>query len=101
MKTPGGLVSTHLTLAGDVIKVVYLTEDFFCEETAVMGIERALRWHATDPIEVTATLRELAAEGVGLPQISPEEIARVVGVAVDAARRHEQRALAKGCFVNP
>lgn len=101
VKTAGGLVSAHLTLAGEVIKAVYLTGDFFCDEVAVMQIERALRWHATDPIEVMATLGRLSAEGVALPQVGPDEIARAVGVAIDAARRHEQGALAKGCFVNP
>lgn len=101
VKTPGGLVSAHLTLAGDVIKAVYLTGDFFCDEASVMAIERALRWHAIGSAKLVATLRELAAEGRGLPQIGPDDIARVIGAAVGAARRHEQGALAKGCFVSP
>ena len=101
VKTPGGLVSAHLTLAGDVIKAVYLTGDFFCDEASVMAIERALRWHAVDSAKLVATLRELAAEGRGLPQIGPDDIARVIGAAVTAARRHEQGALAKGCFISP
>jgi lipoate-protein ligase A len=101
VKTPGGLISAHLTLAGDVIKAVYLTGDFFCDESAVMGIERALRWHAVDPMSVAATLRRLEGEGVALPQIALEDVARVIASAVDAARRQEQAAVAKGCFVNP
>ncbi|MBI2157070.1 MAG: lipoate--protein ligase family protein [Candidatus Rokubacteria bacterium] len=102
MKTPGGLVSAHLTLAGDVIKAVYLTGDFFCDERAVVAVERALRWHATDPRRVAATVAALAAcEGLALPQVTPEDVGAVVGRAAEAARRSEQAAIAKGCFVNP
>jgi lipoate-protein ligase A len=101
VKTAGGLVSAHLTLAGDVIKAVYLTGDFFCDERVVVEIERALRWHSADPARVVGTLRELRDAGVALPQIAPEELAQVIERAADAARRHEQAAVAKGCFVNP
>lgn len=96
VKTAGGLLSAHLTLAGDVIKAVYLTGDFFCDEAALMGIERALRWHATDPARVRATLQGLDHR---LPQITPAEIAGVVTAAVEAARRQAQAAVAQGCFV--
>lgn len=101
VKTPGGLVSAHLTLAGDVIKAIYLTGDFFGDETAVRGLERALRWHAADPARLADTLRGLGREGVALPQIPADDLVRLVGSAVDAARRGEQQAVAKGCFVNP
>jgi lipoate-protein ligase A len=101
VKTSGGLVTVHLTLAGDVIKAIYITGDFFCDEDVIMAIERALRWHAADPARVAATLRALADEGVTLPQIAPEEMVAAVAAAATAARRHEQAAVAKGCFVNP
>jgi lipoate-protein ligase A len=101
VKTPGGLVSVHLTLAGDVIKAVYITGDFFGDETVIMGIERALRWHAAEPARVAATLHALATEGLTLPQLAPPEMAAAVTAAVEAARRHEQDVVARGCFVNP
>ncbi|MBI4634729.1 MAG: lipoate--protein ligase family protein [Candidatus Rokubacteria bacterium] len=101
VKTPGGLLSAHLTLAGDVIKAIYLTGDFFCDETVVSAIERGLRWHAAEPAGITATLESLEGQGLGLPQIGAGDVARVIGLAADAARRHEQAAVAKGCFVNP
>ena len=101
VKTGGGLVSAHLTLAGDVIKAVYLSGDFFSDESVVMGIERALRWHAVDPERVTRTLRALGDDGLALPQIAPDELGRVIANAVAAARRREQAAVAKGCFVDP
>jgi lipoate-protein ligase A len=99
LKTPGGLLSAHLTLAGDVIKAIYLAGDFFCEEGVLVAIERALRWHAADPARVEATLA--ADPALALPSIAPADVARVVGQAAEAARRQEQAAIAKGCFVNP
>lgn len=99
VKTPAGLVSAHLTMAGDVVKAVYLTGDFFADEGAVARIERALRWHAADPARVTATLEALAAEGTELPGIAPAEIGRLVAEAAAASRQEERSAPAKGCFI--
>ncbi len=102
VKTPGGLLSAHLTLAGEVLKAVYLTGDFFCDERAVLGLERALRWHPTESARIVATLHTLqASEGLALPGIDTADVVRVIERAVDAARRQEQAAVAKGCFVNP
>lgn len=102
VKTPGGLVSAHLTLAGDVIKAVYLTGDFFCDEGAVLAIERALRWHSADRERVAATLAAvLAGEAAALPSVPPADLGRVIAQAVDAARRQERAAVATGCFVRP
>lgn len=102
LKTEGGLLSAHLTLAGDVIKAVYLTGDFFCDEQAIAGMERALRWHSAAPERVAVTLEGLRErEGVGLPGVPTEAVAKVVALAAEAARRREQLAVAKGCFVNP
>jgi lipoate-protein ligase A len=102
VKTEGGLLSAHLTLAGDAIKAVYLTGDFFCDEQVIAQMERALRWHSAAPERVSATLDGLRErEGVGLPGVPTEAVGRVVALAVEAARRREQTAPAKGCFVNP
>lgn len=102
LKTLGGLLSAHLTLAGDVIKAVYLTGDFFCDERVIAGMERALRWHAAAPERVERTLQQLRdKEGLALPGVPTEALVRVVASAVEAARRQEQLAVAKGCFVNP
>jgi lipoate-protein ligase A len=95
LKTEGGLLSAHLTLAGDVIKAIYLTGDFFCDEEVLAGLERALRWHSAAPEQLAVTL-----EGLSLPGMPTEGVVRVVALAVDAARRQEQLATAKGCFVN-
>ena len=102
VKTPGGLLSAHLTLAGDVLKAVYLTGDFFCDERIVLGLERVLRWHPAESARIVATLHTVrASEGLALPGIDTADVVRVIERAVDAARRQEQAAVAKGCFVNP
>ena len=102
VKTPGGLLSAHLTLAGEVLKAVYLTGDFFCDERVVLGLERVLRWHPAESARIVATLHALrATEGLALPGIDAEDVARVIERAADSARRQEQAAVAKGCFVNP
>ena len=102
LKTEGGLLSAHLTLAGEVIKAVYLTGDFFCDEQVIAGLERALRWHSAAPEQVARTLERLRErEGYFLPGVPTEAVVKVMGLAVEAARRQKEQAVAKGCFVNP
>jgi lipoate-protein ligase A len=102
LKTEGGLLSAHLTLAGEVIKAVYLRGDFFCDERVIAGLERALRWHSSASGQVVRTLEALRErEGLFLPGVPTEAIVKVIGLAVEAARRQEEHAVAKGCFVNP
>ena len=102
VKTDGGLLTVHLTLAGDVVKAIYLTGDFFTDDAVLAGMERALRWHPVGAEAVTKTLEALRErEGLALPQVPSEAVARAVETAAEAARRHEHLGLAKGCFVNP
>ncbi len=102
VKTEGGLLTAHVTLAGDIIKAVYVTGDFFTDDAILAGIERALRWHPVGADAVTRTLEALRErDGLALPGVPSEAVARAVALAAEAARRHEQLGLAKGCFVNP
>jgi hypothetical protein len=102
LKTEGGLLSAHLTLAGDVIKAVYLTGDFFCDEQVIAGLERALRWHSSAAEQVAQTLEALRErEGLFVPGVPTEAVIKVMALAVEAARRQEEQVVAKGCFVNP
>ncbi|MBI2527425.1 MAG: lipoate--protein ligase family protein [Candidatus Rokubacteria bacterium] len=102
VKTPGGLLTAHLTLAGEVIKAIYFTGDFFTDDTVLAGMERALRWHPVGVEAVTETLEALRRrEALALPGVPSEAVARAVELASGAARRHEQAGTAKGCFVNP
>jgi lipoate-protein ligase A len=100
VKTEGGLLTAQLTLAGDVIKAVYLTGDFFADEATLAAMERALRWHPADPDAVLATLQSLRErEGAALPRVPSGAVAEAVRRAADAAQQHERRGLSKGCFV--
>jgi lipoate-protein ligase A len=102
LKTEGGLVCAHLTLAGDIIKAIYLTGDFFADEGVLASIERALRWHASSAEALAKTLDGLRErEGIALPGIPTEAVVRVITGAVEAALRREQSATPKGCFVDP
>lgn len=102
LKTEGGLLSAHLTLAGEVLKAVYLTGDFFCDERVIAGLERALRWHSSASEQVARTLQGLRErDGLFLPGVPTEAVVKVMALAVEAARRQEEQAVAKGCFVNP
>jgi len=102
VKTDGGLLTAQLTLAGDVIKAIYLTGDFFTDDAVLAGLERALRWHPASADLVVKTLEGLSErEGLRLPHVPSEAVGRVVALAADAARHREQRGLAKGCFVDP
>lgn len=102
VKTPGGLLTAHLTLAGDTIKAIYLSGDFFTDESVLAGMERALRWHPASAEAVTKTLDGLRErDGLGVPDVPSEAVGRAVEAAAEAARRHEQHGVPKGCFVAP
>lgn len=65
-------------------------------------LERALRWHPASPDAVLKTLEGVRErDGLVLPGVPSEAVARVVGMAAETARRKEQRGVSKGCFVNP
>ena len=58
-KTPVGLLDIRVALAGEMLKAVYIGGDFFAEESAVAEMESALRWHASQPDKVAATLERV------------------------------------------
>ena len=102
IKTAGGLLTAHLTLAGDVIKAVYLTGDFFTDDSVVAGMERALRWRGASREALRQALDDLRErEGLALPGVPSEAVAQVIEHAAGAARQRERLGLSKGCFVNP
>ncbi|MBK8825012.1 MAG: lipoate--protein ligase family protein [Anaerolineales bacterium] len=58
-KTPVGLLDIRVAMAGETLKAVYIGGDFFAEESAVAEMEGALRWHASQPEKVSATLAKV------------------------------------------
>jgi len=56
VKTPGGLLEVRVTLAGKLLKAVYVSGDFFASEAAVADLEGSLRWHSSAADAIRATL---------------------------------------------
>ncbi len=102
VKTAGGLVSAQLMLAGDVIKAVYLSGDFFAEAESVSSLEHALRWRSADAQTIDSVIGDFyRREPHAFEQIGPSDFARLIGHAADDARRKALAAEPYGCFVNP
>lgn len=59
IKTPGGLLEVRATLAGTLLKAVYLSGDFFAAEAAVADLEGSLRWHSSAPGAIRDTLAKV------------------------------------------
>jgi lipoate-protein ligase A len=104
VKTPGGLLDVHATLAGNTIKAMFIGGDFFAAEGAVAALEASLRWHSADPEKVAHTLaRGYADRPADLSSLPLEALQQAVQKAVRRARKAESVARADpyACFVNP
>ena len=100
-KTPGGLLNVGVTLAGETIKAIYITGDFFWDEEALATVERCLRWHPALPEAVAATLKRLDTEGVRLAALPAETLTEAITAACESARPATGPAPPRGCFVGP
>ncbi len=101
-KAPGGLIHVHLTLAGETIKAVLITGDFFVPEGVVAELERRLRWHSAAEEAVARTVSAFFAQsGDAFDGIAPKHVVRAILRAVQAARQQELEVAPRGCFVNP
>lgn len=104
IKTSAGLIDVSVTMAGSIIKAVFIGGDFFASENAVADLEASLRWHTSQPEKVAATLRESYQRRVGeLNGIQPEVLIEALTKAVARARvaESQMRADPYGCYVNP
>jgi lipoate-protein ligase A len=100
IKTPGGLLEVKVTLAGRQLKAVFITGDFFAAENAVADLEAGLRWHASDPEAIAATLQRIYAKRQKeLSAIPLPAVLHTVQAAIRNARSAEANPY--GCFVNP
>lgn len=100
VKTPGGLLEVHLTLSGAVTKAVYLTGDFFAEETRVADVERQLKRVPVTREAVTDALEPFYRNGESaLPGVPIGRLVRAVLTAAKAAGGAAGSSLPKGCFV--
>ncbi len=104
VKMPGGLLEVSVTMAGRMIKAVFISGDFFAPDNAIADLEASLRWHTSDPAEVAATLQQRYARWQSeLNPIPLETLAETIQAAVQKADVSEAKARANpyGCFVTP
>ena len=99
-KTSGGLLEVKVTLAGRMLKAVFITGDFFAAENAVADLEASLRWHVSEPEAIAATLQRIYSKRQNeLSAIPLRTLIETIQAAVQQALASEANPY--GCFVNP
>lgn len=104
VKTPAGLLDVSATLAGCMLKAVYIRGDFFAAEGAMADLEASLRWHSAQPDAVAATLLETySRRQTELCSIPVADLIQAVQTAVQRASLVDAKTRSDpyGCFVNP
>jgi lipoate-protein ligase A len=104
VKTDAGLIDVSVTMAGGTIKAAFIGGDFFASENAVADLEASLRWHASQPEKVAATIEKIfQSRKSEFNGIQPEVMTEAVMKAVSRARvaESQMRADPYGCYVNP
>ncbi|MFQ5612912.1 MAG: hypothetical protein ACE5H9_12340 [Anaerolineae bacterium] len=104
VKTPGGLLDVRLTLAGQMMKAVFISGDFFAAEKAVADLEASLRWHTSRVEAVEATLGQVYERWpLELEAIPLAALSRAIQQAVRRAGLVEAKTRSDpyGCFVTP
>ena len=104
VKTPGGLLDVRVTLAGQMLKAVFIAGDFFAADNAIADLEASLRWHTSNPEAVAATLTQCYQRWQAeLATIPLADLTRTIQQAVRQARISEAKTRADpyGCFVSP
>ena len=89
-KTPAGLIHVYVTLAGDMVKSVLITGDFFSGNRLVNDIEAALKWGRTDKESIARVIRVVTTgAGTSIQGLSPNDLAEIIHVATTNARLAE------------
>jgi lipoate-protein ligase A len=104
MKTPGGLLDVKVTLAGRMLKAVFITGDFFVSDAAMADLEARLRWHSSSPEAIAVTLQSIYAKRQDeLSAIPLAALTETIQLAVQKALAAKASAHSSpyGCFVNP
>jgi len=104
VKTEAGLIDVSVTMAGAMIKAAFIGGDFFASENAVADLEASLRWHASQPEKVAATIKKIfQSRKSEFNGIQPEVMIEAVTKAVSRARvaESQMRADPYGCYVTP
>ncbi len=86
-KTPAGLVHVYATLAGDMLKSVLITGDFFSGNRLINDIEAALKWGRTDRDSITRAIKVAMVNSGGTIQgLEPADLAEIIHEATENAR---------------
>lgn len=94
-KTGAGLLSVHLSLAGEVVKGLVISGDFFSSSASVNRLEARLRWSAAERGAVEIAVKEEMRDGDGILGLGAEELSDLILEAAANAR-------AQGaCFLRP
>lgn len=104
VKMPTGLLEVRVTLAGRMVKAVFISGDFFAADNAVADLEASLRWHISDPAAILTTLQQRYARWqADLKTIPIETLTTTIQTAIQQAGKAESKVRADpyGCFVTP
>jgi lipoate-protein ligase A len=104
IKTPAGLIDVNVTMAGSIIKAVFISGDFFASENAVADLEASLRWHMSQPEKVAVTIEKIfQSRSAEFNGIQSKFLIEAVQKAIARARAAESQMRAEpyGCYVNP
>jgi lipoate-protein ligase A len=104
VKTPAGMIEFTVCLAGEMIKCVHVTGDFFASEESLADLEGSLRWHSSARWKLEGTLRAFYANhGDAFGGVGIEYILAGLGQAINRSLLKAARTASDpyGCFVNP
>lgn len=104
IKTPLGLLDIRVTMAGDMVKAVFIAGDFFAAEAAVASLEGQLRWHASKPAAIAETVQRIYGErGDELSGLPLAELLEAINTSVINAINVESGAGSDpyACFATP
>jgi lipoate---protein ligase len=91
-KTPAGLIRVYVTLAGDMVKSVLITGDFFSGDRLVNDIEAALKWGRTDRESTLRAIRvAMVSSGSTIQGLEPATLAEIIHDAIEDAHSAPNR----------
>ncbi|MDP2953591.1 MAG: lipoate protein ligase C-terminal domain-containing protein, partial [Chloroflexota bacterium] len=86
-KTRAGLIRVRVALAGEVIKSVLVSGDFFATTPVIAGLESRLKWSAAERGSIQRAIEEeFSSPERSIFGLEPGELADSIMAAVEDAR---------------
>ncbi len=105
LKTSYGLIDVKVKMAGNTIKNIFISGDFFASENAVADLESNLRWHSSNDKLLLETISNVYSRCNGeLSSLPKLELEKTIFNAINNAKNNVNlapQADTYGCFVNP